>query len=275
MPAKPSINEPFNPFIAEYLCQRLASLSPDEYKSLNDSERASIYRTGKIKKFVKQKSIFTILNVLTKIGINWGLYIIDKSFDLQKFVEIYDDKSFVQRSNGIMNALREQKSFITDSKQFSNILTMITNASHGKAALWDRRYIEFSEHVSKKTKDNFDNYDILNEEVEYKKTSEGTRMLLQLFGNLPKLSRECKRNGITLTQFCILCKLRVYPDNYMSIDLISKDLGYNANKLVRELEEKSLINQTIKFYSINTSGILLTGRIFSDLLSNVTLNDNI
>jgi len=179
----------------------------------------------------------------------------------------------VKHSSAINNALREQKSFITDSKQFAHTSTMMTNAAHGKSALWDRRYIEFSEKISKKVKDNFDNYDILNDEMDYKKTSEGTRLLLQLFANLPKLSKSCKRNGITISQFCILCKLRIYADNYLSVDDISKDLGYPVNKIVHDLKERNYINVSSKFCNLNPSGILLTGRIFSEILDGIQLND--
>lgn len=269
MPPKPQRYEPFNPFIQEYMCKRLASLTEEEYKMLSTNERYSIFKVGKIRKFVKSKSIFHILSILTKIGINWGIYIIDKNFDLQRFNEIYEDKSCVHKLPAIKDALNEQKSFITDSQQFSEIMTLMTNSTHSNIANWDRRFIDFSEKISTKVKDTFDNFSLLTEEVDYKKASDGSKLLLNLFGNMTNTSLIVKQKGITLTQFSILCNLRTSKKRFVPIEDINDIIGFNSKKLMKILVDKQLVTELNKTFNISTNGILLTGRIFSEILDNV------
>jgi|694.fasta_scaffold00239_79 hypothetical protein len=262
---------PFNPFIQEYLCDRLSNLTKEQYRILSPSERNTIIKKGKIINFVKKKSIFSVLSVLTKIGVNWGIYIIDENFDLDAYKDIVDNKDFVSSNSDIKNVINSQKSFITNSKFFAQTQNLIHNSLHGLEAVFERRFIKISEIISKKIKDNFDSFTILHPEVEYKKASEGSLFILDLFRNLPKIKAILQNIGMTFDEFILLTEMYYNSEKYYTSHDIVSIVGAGFDKNIKNIVNNDYVFANNNQYNISTKGILIIGEIIGKYLENLYL----
>lgn len=262
---------PFNPFIQEYLCDRLSNLSQEQYRTLSPSERNTIISKGKIVNFVKKKSIFSVLSVLTKIGINWGIYIVDEKFDLDAYKDIVDNKDFASSNAEIKKVISTQKSFITNSKFFAQTQNLIHNSLHGLEAVFERRFIKMSEIISKKIKDNFDSFTILHPEVEYKKASEGSLFMLDLFRNLPKIKVIAQSIGISFDEFILLTEMYYNSEKTYSQNDIANIMGLGFDKNIKNLSKNDYVLAHNNQYNISTKGILIIGEIIGKYLENLYL----
>jgi len=256
----------------EYLCERLSSLTVEQYRLLSANERSLIYSKGKIISFVKKKGVFSILSILTKIGLNWGIYIIDKDFEVDQFKDLVEQKDFTSNITTINKSLHEKKSFITNSKFFAHLQNMIANASHGLEVIWDRRFIKISEKIKTKVKDEFDNYNILHPEVEFKKASEGTLLMVELMGNLPNISSHCRQHGLTVADFMLLCKMYQHSEKWYGYGDVQTMYNLKYANRLKVLANGDFVNEFQKKYNINTKGILFVGEIMSKLLDSVYLD---
>jgi len=262
---------PFNPFIQEYLCDRLGNLTQEQYRSLSPSERNTIISKGKIINFVKKKSIFSVLSVLTKIGVNWGIYIVDEKFNIDDYKELVDNGDFASSNGAIKKVINTQKSFITNSKFFAQTQNLIHNSLHGLEAVFERRFIKLSESISKKIKDNFDSFSIIHPEVEYKKASEGSLFMLDLFRNLPKLKGIAQNIGITSDDFILLTEMYYNSEKYYSLNDIKIIMGVGYEKNLKNLAKNDYVFYHDKQYNISTKGILIVGEVMSKFLDNLYL----
>lgn len=262
---------PFNPFIQEYLCDRLGNLTQEQYRSLSPSERNTIISKGKIINFVKKKSIFSVLSVLTKIGVNWGIYIVDEKFNIDDYKDLVDNGDFASSKSEIKKVINTQKSFITNSKFFAQTQNLIHNSLHGLEAVFERRFIKISESISYKIKDNFDSFSIVHPEVEYKKASEGSLFMLDLFRNLPKLKGIAQNIGITSDDFILLTEMYYNSEKYYTINDIKVIMGVGYEKNLKNLAKNDYIFCHDKQYNISTKGILIVGEVMSKFLDNLYL----
>lgn len=263
---------PFNSLIQEYLCSRLSNLTVEQYRLLSATERNLIYSKGKIISFVKKKGVFAVLSVLTKIGLNWGIYIIDNDFDADEFKELAEGKDFAGNMPTIKKALHEKKSFITNSKFFAHLQNMISNANHGLEVIWNRRFIKFSEKITSKVKDEFDNYSILHPEVEFKKASEGTLLMLEIMGSLPNITPHCRQHGLSMADFILLCKMYQFSEKWFDSGDVEKMYNSKYSKRLKVLSNGGYLNEYQKKYNITTKGVLFVGEIMNKVLDSVYLD---
>ena len=262
---------PFNIFMQEYLCTRLSNLSSEQFRLLNSVEKSNILTKESIVKFVKKKSLFTILSVLTKVGVKWGIYIIDEDFNLDTYKQLVKNKDFASNHLAIKNAMKKSKSFITNSKYFAQLQNIIHNEGHGLEAVYERRFIEISENISSISRENFSSYNILHPEVEFKKASEGSLFMLDLFRNINSLKNKCIQRGITINDFILLCEYYYNSEKYYSAIEIVKVVGPRSERASKLLFKKGFLNYDNTLYNINTKGILLVGEIMADYLDKLYL----
>lgn len=263
---------PFNSLMQEYLCERLSNLTSEQLRLLNESERSQIYKKSKIINFVKKKNPFQVLSILTKINLNWGIYIIDESFDIDEFKDLVEDKGFAGNIKAIRNALQKNKSFITNSKFFAHLQNMIVNAYHGLDVIWNRRFIKISDKVRTKVKDEFDNYSILSPEVEFKGASDGASLMLDIFRNIPHISDYCKQRGLTFTDFILLCEMYYKSENWYGTAEVDNIMNPKYSKRIKFLYNAGYLHGFQNKYNINTKGILFVGEVMSTLLDRVYLD---
>lgn len=260
---------PFNPLMQEYIFKKLTSLNSEQLRCLSAYESFNIFKNHKnLLKYIKSKNPFSLLSTLTKVGIKWGIYIVDKDFKMSEYESFKANKDFVNDSKKIRETMLASNSFLTNSKQFSIIESMLVNSYHGKDVVWDRRFVDISNRINRKLKTELDSYSILSNEGNYKQASEGSRILMSLFSNLPRLTLICKQNGININDFIILNNLAKEPNKYFTWDEIK---GMSVKSSTLNLVKYKFIDEYKKTYNISTKGIIFTSKITSTLLDSIEL----
>lgn len=266
----PKQYNPFNIHLQEYLCDRLSGLSPDKFRLLNSFEKLCITGKTKVTNFVRNKSLFTVLSVLTKVGINWGIYIVDESFDIETYAGIVESGDYKKSTSAIGKAMKEQKSFITNSKQFALLQNTMSNACHGTTHIYEKRFIDVQEGVTINVKENFKSYNILHPEVQSKKATEGSRIVVDIMRNLPNLIRICNDYNITLSDFILLNEMYYFSDKYYTKNDIEQKLGQGYPRLTRKLTDIGYLYEFNGQFNITTNGILLVGELLGKYLQYIS-----
>jgi len=268
------IYNPINSVIQEYLVEKLCSLTPEQYRLLNEIEKKQLFTRGSVVTFVKKNQIFRTLSVLSKVGINWGIYIIDSDFDYDKYEQVVKNKEFLTSGTEIRKALQDKKAFITNNKFFIQIQNLLVNAYHGLDTIWDLRFIKMSKFVSRKTKNEFDSYSITSEEVEYKTATMGGMMMLDIFRNLSHLGSITKKHGLLPHEFIMLCEFYYNSAKYYTKKEVSEIQVGNDKKpftTVSALEKKGFLIKDQKAFNISSNGCLVVGEIMSKFMSHLYL----
>ena len=258
---------PFNIHLLEYLCSRLSNIEPDKFRLLNTAERLAISTKSKLTNFVRKTNLFSVLSVLTKIGVNWGIYIIDEDFEIEKYPEIIKSGDYKVNIHSIGKTLKTQKSFLTSSKQFALLQNIMANSCHGDSNVYDNRFIKISSLVNKQTKEIFDSYNLMNPEVESRKATGGSLIMVSIMRNLPTLITACNDNNLTLQEFILLNEFYYKSDRYISKDEIENSFGKTYTKYTRKLTDMRLIFDMGNSYNISTNGIILIGDLMKRLLN--------
>lgn len=261
--------DPINPLMQEYIVGILSSLSDEQYRLLNDNEKLAVYKKGRILKFLKTSRLYTILSLLTKVGMEWGFYIIDKDFDLGKMEDIAKNSEKSNKIFEINKLMKRSRSFITNSKKFAELQSLIISASHGKETQWDRRFIEVSRRITKKLNVELDNYDILTDAKEFKATYDGYEICIDFFKNLPKLNSILSQYGLRISDFVILSQFAKEPDNFFEIKDLTSIVG-NVKTHIKRLKTSDFISGE-KSMQINTKGTVFYAKVIGQYLYNIDL----
>lgn len=260
-----------DPKFNEFLYDVLVNLTPSQRERLSPFLAAKIRTRTAIKRFVNGESLEQKMAILTSIGFEASLLVYrPENFDPETVKKVYKQNAMNGTPVENITEMIRNKFFVVTSKDIAQALVLMNHNCHGdsyyinqdflkvRKAVGVTKHISLSEkNVARQTKDAMQAF------------REVCRLMLVAYGVPSYLSG---KSDLRPVDMAILLILAMFPNNYVSVNFIRRNLSHSYKEAVinRTLGELMRVHKYVdrlpkseddKSYRITAEGLLVLGRI--------------